>query len=155
MKPSSKTGGKSIKRPILLKRIKKVSTVKLFPIGGIGASAGGLEAFTALLSALPLKTGIAYVLVQHLDPNHKSMLVDLLARTNELPVTEVKNRTLITSDHIYVIPPGMCMTLRGGMLMLSPRLKEKGPINMPIDDFFNSLVREEGASNRCCTFRDC
>lgn len=121
---------------------RKTLTLTPLSIVGIGASAGGLEAIRALLEALPLKTGLAYVLVQHLDPDHKSMLVEILARSTAIPVTQVKNRMVIEPDHIYVIPPDKCMTLKGGVLMLSPRLKEKKSINLPIDDFFLSLVKE-------------
>ncbi len=142
MKPRSMLDKKSKKRPALVRRSRKTQTLQPVPIVGIGASAGGLEAFGNLIESLPLKTGMAYVLIQHLDPLHKSMLVELLARFTQIPVTEVKNGTLVTSDHIYVIPPGKCMTLKGERLMLLSRPKEKGLLNMPIDDFFISLVSE-------------
>lgn len=124
------------------KAVVKTPSLKQVPIVGIGASAGGLEAFSALLEALPLKTGLAYVLIQHLDPDHKSILVELLSRSTEIPVTAVKSRTPIQPDHIYVIPPGKCMILKGEALVLSPRSKEKGTLNLPIDDFFISLASE-------------
>lgn len=72
------------------------------PIVGIGASAGGLEAFTELLQHLPLDTGMGFVLVQHLDPNHKSALTDILTRATPLPVHEITNNLRVESNHVYV-----------------------------------------------------
>jgi len=83
-----------------------------FPIVGIGASAGGLEAFTNLLQHLPSDTGMGLVLVQHLDPNHSSALSELLARTTRLPVTEVRNGMKVEPNHVYVIPPNANMSIR-------------------------------------------
>jgi len=80
-----------------------------FPIVGIGASAGGLEAFSELLRHLPLKTGMGFVLVQHLDPKHSSELREILARTTKIPVVEVTDGTVVRPDHIYVIPPNTVM----------------------------------------------
>src|SRR5512146_3525109 len=80
------------------------SAKKAFPIVGIGASAGGLEAFTQLLQHLPLDTGMAFVLVQHLDPDHESALTSLLARTTAMPVREVTNDLPVEPNHVYVIP---------------------------------------------------
>src|SRR5258706_2580734 len=76
-----------------------------FPIVGIGASAGGLEAFTELLKHLPLDTGMGFVLVQHLDPQHESALTQLLARATALPVREVSNNLRVKPNCVYVIPP--------------------------------------------------
>src|SRR6478752_7714224 len=80
------------------------ATEKTF-IVGIGASAGGLEAFTELLQHLPEKTGMGFVLVQHLMPEHKSILPQLLAKATRLPVLEAKNNLRVEPNHIYVIPP--------------------------------------------------
>ena len=91
-----------------------------FPIVGIGASAGGLDAFAELLSAVPVNTPLALVLVQHLDPTHESALVDLLARTTRMPVVEVKHGTRVEPAHVYVIPPNATMTIDGGVLNLAP-----------------------------------
>lgn len=82
-----------------------------FPVVGIGASAGGLEAFTHLLEHLPLDTGMAFVLVQHLDPTHQSLLTDLLAKATKLPVSQVTNGTVVRPNHIYIIPPNSDMFL--------------------------------------------
>ena len=92
-----------------------------FPIVGIGASAGGLEAFTQLLAHLPEKTGMAFVLVQHLDPAHESQLAELLSKATRLPVTEVTDGMAVSPDHVYVIPPNANMAIAQGVLQLTPR----------------------------------
>lgn len=85
-----------------------------FPIVGIGASAGGLEAFSALLKHLPLDSGMGFVLVQHLDPEHDSALTQLLGRATSLPVREVTNNLRIEPNHVYVIPPNRNLSIAGG-----------------------------------------
>lgn len=80
-------------------------TASGFPIVGVGASAGGLEAFKQFLTALPTDTGMAFVLVQHLAPNHESMSADILSRVTRMPVVEVKNGMRAEPNHVYVIPP--------------------------------------------------
>src|SRR2546421_5147268 len=89
-----------------------------FPVVGIGASAGGLEAFSELLRHLPEKTGMAFVLVQHLDPNHGSVLPEILSRTTRIPVAEVRDGTVMQPDHVYVIPANTDMVIAGGILRL-------------------------------------
>src|SRR5271169_2710905 len=84
---------------------------ELFPIVGIGASAGGLEAFTKLLKHLPNDTDMAFVLVQHLDPTHPSALTELLSRATAMPVTEVRDGMRIEPNHVYVIPPNTNMAI--------------------------------------------
>ena len=147
MKQSVKLAGTIKHGPTLVKRSLKTRPKNLVPIVGIGASAGGLEAFRALLEALPVKTGMAYVLVQHLDPHHESMLAELLARSTQIPVIEVKHHTIVKPDQVYVIPPGKNIALKGEALTLSLRSNKSGSVNMPIDHFFNSLAlaREDGA----------
>ena len=83
------------------------------PVVGVGASAGGLEAFTQLLAHLPKRTGLAFVLVQHLDPTRESHLSDILSRSTEMPVVEVKDGIRFEPDHVYVIPPNASMSLVG------------------------------------------
>ena len=112
----------------------------LFPIVGVGASAGGLEAFTRLIRHLPAITGMAFVLVQHLDPEHESKLPELLAKTSKMPVLEVANNTRVKQDHIYVIPPNRSMTIKDGVLKLLPRKQASGPRS--IDHFFESLAND-------------
>ncbi len=117
---------------------------KSFPVVGVGASAGGLEAFTQLVRSLPIDTGMAFVLVQHLAPDHKSLLADILSRQTRLPVSEVKHKTRVEPNHVYVIPPKVQMSIQGGVLNLVPR--EEHTISfMPIDYFLNSLAADKGS----------
>jgi two-component system CheB/CheR fusion protein len=112
-----------------------------FPIVAIGASAGGLEALTLFVENLTPDLGMAYVVVEHLDPDHKSMLVDLLARKTTVPIEEIKPRTRVVPNHIYVIPPNRNLALEEGELVLTSR--GKGPAkHMPIDFLFRSVGRE-------------
>src|SRR5204863_6765895 len=104
---------------------------KPFTIVGVGASAGGYEAFGEFLTNLPKETGVAIVLVQHLDPNHRSKLTELLAHTSKVPVIEVRNDMSVEPDHIYVIPENAMMTIAGGKLKLSQRKEGQLP-PMPI-----------------------
>jgi chemotaxis response regulator CheB len=96
----------------------KVRESKAFPIVGIGASAGGLEAMTELLRHLPRDTGMAFVLVQHLDPTHESALTSLLSRSTPMVVSEIENNMDLERDHLYVIPPNKMMGLADGKLKL-------------------------------------
>src|SRR5437868_1917495 len=114
----------------------------LFPIVGVGASAGGLEAFTQLLKALGPGTGMAYVLVQHLDPSHESALTELLAKATEMPVRQVTDATQVEPNHVYVIPPNVDMTILQGTLQLRPRTEMRGH-HMPIDRFLRSLAEDQ------------
>ena len=116
----------------------------LFPIVGIGASAGGLEAFSELLRYLPEKTGMAFVLVQHLDPKHGSALQEILARTTKIPLTEVTQGVAVQPDHVYVIPANTNLTIKNGILQLGSRLLTRGQ-HMPIDNFFRSLAETAGS----------
>jgi two-component system CheB/CheR fusion protein len=117
---------------------------KLFPIVGIGASAGGLEAFSQLLKHLPVDTGMAFVLIQHLTPNHKSQLSEILARTTQMPVIEVQDGMMVEPNHVYIIPPNSKMTLAKNLLRLAPRESKQGQ-NMSVDAFFDSLAQERGS----------
>ncbi len=112
-----------------------------FPIIGVGASAGGLEAFSQLLKALPEDTGMAFVLVQHLAPKHASALAEILGRATKIPVTEVRDASTVEANHIYVIPPDRNMILVGGVLQL--RQREGHGLHHPIDQFFRSLAQEQ------------
>ncbi len=113
-----------------------------FPIVGIGASAGGLEAFGQLISAVPGNTGMAFVLVQHLDPQHPSLLTELLAPSTPMPVVTVQDGIAIQPEHVYVIPPNTSMELQDGHLRLVTR--EPG-LHLPIDIFFRSLAKVQGS----------
>ncbi len=113
-----------------------------FAIVGIGASAGGLEAVTQLLKPLPADTGLALVLVQHLDPTHESALTAILARATAMPVAEARHNMSLVPNRVYVIPPNKLMGISGGRLKLSPR----GDTDtlLAIDHFFRTLAEEEG-----------
>jgi two-component system, chemotaxis family, CheB/CheR fusion protein len=112
-----------------------------FPVVGIGASAGGLEAFRQLLSHLPIDTGMAFVLIQHLDPHQKSLLTEILARETAMPVVEVHNELEIQPNRVYVIPPNTKMAISRGVLKLTARDRIKA---MPVDTFFFSLAADLG-----------
>ena len=111
----------------------------LFPVVGIGASAGGLDAFKRLLKAIPDNSGMAYILVQHLDPAHESILTDLLQKVTKIPVQEIVDNIHVEADHIYIIPSNKLLTATDGVLQLSER-PPKNFKNMPIDVFFESLA---------------
>jgi two-component system, chemotaxis family, CheB/CheR fusion protein len=111
----------------------------LFPIVGIGASAGGLSAYTKLLKALPVDTGMGFVLVQHLDPKHASMLPELLGRTTLMPVVEIKDGMQVVANNVYVMPPNHSLAILHGRLHLMPRPDALGK-HLPIDDFFRTLA---------------
>src|SRR5215471_10485890 len=112
----------------------------VFPVVGVGASAGGLEAFTQLLKALPANPGMAFVLVPHLDPTHESAMTELLSRATRMPVSQVQDRIRVKPNQVYVIPPGQDMTISDGVLRLAKR--ERSGLHMPIDAFFRSLASE-------------
>jgi two-component system CheB/CheR fusion protein len=114
-----------------------------FPIVGIGASAGGLEAFTQLLSHLPIDTGMAFALVQHLAPNQKSLLTEILTRTTQMPVTEVQDGMRVEPNQVYVIPPNTVMSIAQGALHLTSR-EETHKTTKTVDAFLNSLAEERG-----------
>jgi two-component system CheB/CheR fusion protein len=117
---------------------------KAFPIVGIGASAGGLGAFEAFFSGMPTEVdpGMAFVLVQHLDPDHKSILTDLIRRYTRMEVFEVEDGMVIQPNCVYVIPPGQDMTFLNGTLQL---LEPSAPRSqrLPIDFFFRSLAQDQ------------
>ncbi len=111
----------------------------VFPVVGLGASAGGLEAFTLLLKALPIDPGMAFVLVPHLDPTHESAMTELLARATRMPVQQVRDNVRLEPSQVFVIPPGQNMTIVDGHLRLA---KREAGVHMPIDTFFSSLASE-------------
>jgi len=114
-----------------------------FPIVGVGASAGGLEAFRQMLGALPVDTGMGFVLVQHLSPTHASMLSEILARTTAMPVMEVRDEPQVEPNHIYVIPPDRKMCIVKGGLRLLPR-EGLGQLRS-VDYFLHSLAEDQGS----------
>ncbi|GAB2799609.1 hypothetical protein GCM10027275_51890 [Rhabdobacter roseus] len=118
----------------------KILSTNTFPVVGIGASAGGLEAFRKLLKAIPEKSGMAYVLVQHLAPTHESHLPELLQKVTSIPVLEIADEIKVEPDHIYILPSNKMLVANDGVLQLSPRPTKKGKLNLPIDLFFTSLA---------------
>ncbi len=111
------------------------------PVVGLGASAGGLEAFTQFLKALPAGTGMGFVLVQHMDPTHESILASLLQRSTKMPIAEARDGTVVEPNHVYISPPNSLMTISNGILSLTPR----GPRSFkdyPVDQFFVSLAED-------------
>ena len=114
-----------------------------YPIVGVGASAGGFEAFRELLKALPSDTGLALVLVQHLDPGHESLLAKLLSNATAMPVREVEEGMAVEPNHVYVIPPNKTMGIRNGTLHLIAR-GEPAAKHLPVDYFLASLAGDRG-----------
>ena len=117
----------------------KIPSENLFPVVGVGASAGGLEAFKQLLRAIPEKSGFAYILVQHLDPFHESILAEILQKVTNIPVSEITDNVKVVPDHIYIIPSNKILVATDGILKLDQR-PPKPQKNMPIDIFFSSLA---------------
>ncbi len=115
-----------------------------FPVIGIGASAGGLEAFELFFRGLPSEIHASFVLIQHLGTEHPSILRDLVERFTRLPVYEATEGMRIEPDHVYVIPVKVYMALEDGILKLTERTGVRPNIPMPIDFFFRSLARERG-----------
>ena len=113
-----------------------------FPIIGLGASAGGLEAFEQFFRHVPPDTGMAFVLVSHLDPSHASILTEILQRTMSMPVVEAQDQMQIMPNCVYVIPPNRDMTIFHGALQLSLPGEPHGQ-RMPIDLFLRSLAEDQ------------
>ncbi|MBA4358688.1 MAG: chemotaxis protein CheR, partial [Desulfovibrio sp.] len=115
-----------------------------FPVVGVGASAGGLAAFEAFFSGMPVDTepGMAFVLVQHLAPDHESLLTELVRRYTRMQVSEVEDGMVIQPNHAYIIPPGRDMALLNGVLHLLEPSSPRGQ-RLPIDFFFRSLAQDQ------------
>src|SRR6266702_2613312 len=113
-----------------------------FPVVGIGASAGGLEALTALLEELSAKSGFAFVVVQHLAPAHESMLADILGRSVRMPVRTIKDGMRVEVNRVYVKPPNCELLLSQGAFRLTPR-EASNRLHLPIDNFFRSLAENQ------------
>jgi two-component system, chemotaxis family, CheB/CheR fusion protein len=121
-------------------------TSSSFPVVGIGASAGGLEALEQFLEHVPRESGMAFVIVQHLDPDRKGMLPDLLQRVTGMRVVQAKNRMPVKVNCVYVIPPNKDMSISQGMLCLHTPTTPRG-LRLPIDFFLRSLAQERGAQS--------
>ncbi|MGI9213236.1 MAG: chemotaxis protein CheB [Methylococcaceae bacterium] len=123
--------------------IRNLTPMLPFFVVGVGASAGGLEAFSELLAEIPLTSGLAFLLIQHQDPRHKSPLVQILAEHTIIPVIQADHGQFIESNCVYIIPPNTLMTLCNGELVLTARKDFPAPA-MPIDRLFQSLAEEQG-----------
>jgi two-component system CheB/CheR fusion protein len=119
-----------------------------FPVVGIGASAGGLDACRKLVEALPAGNGMAFILVQHLDPTHKSMMVDLLIGHTAMTVRQAADGMPLERDHLYVIPPGVYLAVGDGVLRLSKPLARHGA-RLPFDFLLHSLAEQYGPRAVC------
>lgn len=120
----------------------------IVPVVGIGASAGGLEALREMLTPAQLPTGLAFVVVQHLDPNHESMLAQLLDRNTVLKVLQCAGGERIAPDTVFIIPPGHGLAIRDGVLELTDFQQPRG-LRRPIDDFFISLASDQQSNAAC------
>jgi len=143
----SLTVGRPVRKRSASRRAAEAVSIPQSPffVVGVGASAGGIEAFKQLLQSLPADTGAAFVLVQHLDPAHESVLPSLLSSATRMPVGEARDGMPIEPDHVYVIPSAMDLEIGGGLLKLLPRSRARGAQHMPIDGFFRALADAQGA----------
>jgi two-component system, chemotaxis family, CheB/CheR fusion protein len=121
--------------------LKKERSIE-FPIVGIGASAGGLEALDAFLGNVPENSGIAFIIVQHQDPTSKGILVELLQRATPMEVVQVKEKSLVKPNCVYIIPPNKDMSILHGEVHLSDCVAPRG-LRLPIDFFFRSLAEHQ------------
>lgn len=111
------------------------------PVVGVGASAGGLKAYSTLLDAMPADSGAAFIFVHHVDPDHKSLMADILANRTEMPVVLAEDQSVVQANHVYVIPPNKFIEIAGGVLKLSEPKDRRGA-RMPIDVFLRSLAKD-------------
>ncbi|HEY6432685.1 MAG TPA: chemotaxis protein CheB [Acetobacteraceae bacterium] len=118
------------------------------PIVGVGASAGGVDALRRLFPNVQSDCGMAFVVVQHLDPARQSALAEVLARSSALPVVQIENETEVEPNHVYVIPPNASLTIQNGRLLLSTPFGPRGHPSS-IDEFFTSLARHQGENAAC------
>ncbi|MGH7241856.1 MAG: CheR family methyltransferase [Phycisphaerales bacterium] len=118
------------------------ATTSSLRIVGIGASAGGLSAFRAFFGAMPANSGAAYILVQHLDPTHKSSMGELIAKTTAMPVVQAADGLAVLPNHVYMIQPGEVLTLRAGGLLRVLRARDAEDRTGPVTLLFESLARE-------------
>jgi chemotaxis response regulator CheB len=107
------------------------------PIVGMGASAGGLEAFEHFFTHMPSDSGLAFVLILHLDPSAKSLLVELLARNTKMPVCRAEQGMKVEPDHVYITPPGAALTIQRGVLQVVTQKEPRRP-PLPVDTFLRS-----------------
>ncbi len=126
----------------------RAKDVDAFPVVGIGASAGGLRAFQEFFSALPARPGMAFVLVQHLSPDHESTLAAIIQTRTEMIVTQVTDHPLVEPNRVYVIPPGKHLEIEDGHLHLVEAHRDRGR-PAAVDHFFRSLAEDVGPRAVC------
>ncbi|MEP6685958.1 MAG: chemotaxis protein CheB, partial [Verrucomicrobiota bacterium] len=147
MKLSSQRGKKGKRSRATARTAKPVAPEKnVKPVApsfvvGLGASAGGLEALESFFDAMPSDSGMAFVVIQHLSPTHKSMMPELLSRHTPMPVCQAEDGARAEPNHVYLIPPKKCLTIFKGKLLLTEWDSKAGP-NLPVDAFFASLARD-------------
>ena len=153
MKKSTPHGGRKRQRPAAVRKKAphqganaKAPSGRSFPIVGLGASAGGLEALEQFFGHVPKDSGLGFVVVQHLDPTHKGILVELLQRSTAMPVLQIKDRMKVQPDHVYVIPPNKDLSILRGVLHLMDPSAPRG-LRLPIDFFFRSLADDRQAQS--------
>jgi len=136
------SGTESMKTESINNQVKETPSRQknsIFPIVGIGSSAGGLEALERFLRNVTAESGMAFVIVQHLDPTHKGIMVELLQHATPMPVSEVKDGMKVEPNRVYLIPPNKDMSLLHGVLHLFNPVAPRG-LRLPIDFFFRSLA---------------
>jgi two-component system CheB/CheR fusion protein len=136
----------AVRKPTTKQRTENRNPTSSFPIVGLGASAGGLEALEQFLAHVPKGCGLGFVVVQHLDPNHKGILVELLQRSTTMTVVQIKDRVKIKPAHVYVIPPNKDLSILHGVLHLLEPAAPRG-LRLPIDFFFRSLADDQQAQS--------
>ena len=142
---SAQTSKKKTSAGSVARKAQSTGKSKTFPIVGLGASAGGLEALEAFFKAMPAKSGAAFVIVAHLDPKHVSLMPELLQKHTRMPVTQIGDGIKIKPDHVYIIPPNKDLSILGGTLQLMEMMQPRGR-NLPIDNFFRSLAQDQGSN---------
>jgi len=137
MKDDTEAGG-----PAPMHEAQRPATENTCPVVGIGASAGGIEALRRLFPHVASDSGMAFIIVQHLDPEHDSVLSEIIARSCSLPVAEIEHDTPVEPDHVYVLPPNASLTIRNRRLLLTRPVMPRGQRNT-IDQFFMSLAADQ------------
>ena len=138
--PSSKRNG--TKGSVAGKNRQAKASSAVVPIVGLGASAGGLQAFTDFFEAMPVSSGMAFVAIHHVDPDHDSLMADLLAKHTKMIVALAKDKTHIKPNHVYIIPPNRFLSVEKGILRLSEPSERRG-MRLPIDFFLRSLAEDQ------------
>ncbi|HEX7538702.1 MAG TPA: chemotaxis protein CheB, partial [Syntrophales bacterium] len=141
--PEPKKRKPAPRKPVSKERVSRPSTPDAFPIVGMGASAGGLEAFTSFFNNMPADSHMAFILVVHLDPGHASMMPELLKRHTNMNVIEAQDGMTVVPDRVYVIPPNKDLSIFGRVLHIGVPSEMRG-LRMPIDSFLRSLAEDQG-----------